>query len=413
MSVTAGSDRTSRNIWIASNFAAVAALALLRGYMDRGALRAYGYDLTSFSLLLDQYRESGFVSGIMNNWMDGVGGYTFHWNPMLQPDMVLASLFRPTYEFGISIALLLVLVFASTLFMARSLGVSITLSLQAAWLVFMLIPSRWGDMIVVEPPYIMMLVWLNLIVGLVARSLRSHDPLRGSVLLLSSAIIFAILAFTRPFAVPFILPSLIVQLAALITSRRQLAAAGVSAQSPAACRAIRIAAMVCVAGAALYAASFLPIVMSTSAAAARATQENGLLSAFGGYIIPVIDLPSIDGSGALSLLASLRRWMVQFFIQASPALLTLASLAGAAILIRRGPRLLRDYALGTLVLCAFFIGFALLSQVVSTTIRIQYSVIFALPQLAICATAVVYLLGARGQRMVLGDSEARLATCEQ
>ena len=102
------SERASRNLWLAANFAVVTVLAVLRGYMDRSSAKAYGYDLTSFSLLLDQYRESGFVFGIKNDVMDGLGGYTYHWNPMLQPDMVLGALFRPTYEFGVTVAFLLI-----------------------------------------------------------------------------------------------------------------------------------------------------------------------------------------------------------------------------------------------------------------------------------------------------------------
>lgn len=87
--------------------------------MDRSSAKAYGHDLTSFSLLLDQYRESGFVLGIRNNWMDGLGGFTYHRNPMLQPDTVVGSIFRPTYEFGDSEAFLLIALFAGTLFLRR------------------------------------------------------------------------------------------------------------------------------------------------------------------------------------------------------------------------------------------------------------------------------------------------------
>ena len=42
------SERASRNLWLAANFAVVTVLALLRGYMDRSSAKAYGYDLTSF-----------------------------------------------------------------------------------------------------------------------------------------------------------------------------------------------------------------------------------------------------------------------------------------------------------------------------------------------------------------------------
>jgi len=391
------SGRTSRNLWLTINFVVVAVLALLRGYMDRGSARAYGADLTSFSLLLDQYRESGLVLGIKNDWMDGFGGYTYHWNPMLQPDMVLGAIFRPTYEFGITVAFLLFALFASTMFLARSLGISTILSLQAGWLVFMFVETPWADMIFVEPPYLMMLVWLNLTVGVIAYAFRSSRTLQGSVLMLLSAVIFASLSFTRPFAVPFIMPSLFVQLVALIAYRRFVGAGLDRSATSGAVRAFRAAAVVFVACGIMYSASFIPLVMSTSAAAARATQENGLISAFGGYIIPTIDLPPIDASSPLALLSSTRRSVIQLFIQASPVLLTIAGLSGAFVFIRRGPKLLRNYAIGAFALRAFFICFALLSQVVTTTIRIRYSVMFALPQLSICATALVLLAGAKGR----------------
>lgn len=397
------SERASRNLWLAANFAVVTVLALLRGYMDRSSAKAYGYDLTSFSLLLDQYRESGFVFGIKNDVMDGLGGYTYHWNPMLQPDMVLGALFRPTYEFGVTVAFLLIALFASTLFLARSLGISTTLSLQAGWLVFMFTATPWADMLFVEPPYLMMLVWLNLIVGTIAHALRSPGSFQGSALVLLGAALFTVLSFTRPFAVPFILPSLLVQLAALIAYRRSRGARLNRSPSSNSVRGMRIAAAVLVVVCLLYSASFIPIVMSTSAAAAQATQENGLMSAFGGYIIPSINLPGIDASSPLSFLASSRRLIVQFFIQAGPVLFTIAGVVGAAVLIGRGPRLLRNYAIGALVLLGFFTCFALLSQIVSTTIRIRYSVMFALPQLSICATALVLFMGGKGRALLPAD----------
>jgi hypothetical protein len=403
MRLAEGSERASRNLWLAANFAVVTLLAVLRGYMDRSSAKAYGYDLTSFSLLLDQYRESGFVFGIKNDVMDGLGGYTYHWNPMLQPDMVLGALFRPTYEFGVTVAFLLIALFASTLFLARSLGISTTLSLQAGWLVFMFTATPWADMLFVEPPYLMMLVWLNLIVGTFAHALRCPGSFQGSALVLLGAALFTILSFTRPFAVPFILPSLLVQLAALIAYRRSRGARLNRSPSSNSVRAMRIAAAVLVVVGLLYSASFIPIVMSTSAAAAQATQENGLMSAFGGYIIPSINLPGFDASSPLSFLASSRRLIVQFFIQAGPALFTIAGVAGAAVLIRCGPRLLRNYAIGALVLLGFFTCFALLSQIVSTTIRIRYSVMFALPQLSICAIALVLFMGAKGRELLPSD----------
>ena len=399
------SERASQRVWLATNFAVIAVLSLLRGYMDRSAMRPYGDDLRSFSLLLDQYRESGFVLGIKNDWMDGLGSYTYHWNPMLQPEMVLGALGRPTYEFGVTMAFILFVLFASTLFLARSLGLPTTMSLQAGWLVFMLTATPWGDMVLVEPPYLMMVVWLNVIVGIAAR-VTSLGSTKGSLLVFLAAITFAWICFIRPFAVPFILPSLAAQLVVLIAYRRRSRNdESMRGPSPHASKALRISAVICVLAAVVYAASFLPLVLSSSAATFRATQDNGLMSAFGGYIVPVIDLPSIDASGPLALLASLRRYAAQFLVQVGPALFMVASLTGAATLIRRGPVLLRNYAISALVLGAFFVSFALLSQIVSTTIRIRYSVIFALPQWAICATAVVYWMRSRSIEASLSISE--------
>ena len=399
------SERASQRVWLATNFAVIAVLSLLRGYMDRSAMRPYGDDLESFSLLLNQYRESGFVLGIKNDWMDGLGSYTYHWNPMLQPEMVLGALGRPTYEFGVTMAFILFALFASTLFLARSLGLPASMSLQAGWLVFMLTATPWGDMVLVEPPYLMMTVWLNVLVGVAARII-SLGSMKGSLLVFLGAMIFCWICFTRPFAFPFILPSLAAQLVALIAYRRRSRNDdSMRGPSPHASIVLRITAAICVLAAVVYAASFLPLVSSSSAAAFRTTQDNGLMSAFGGYVVPVIDLPSIDASGPLALLASLRRYAAQFLVQAGPALFMVATLAGAATLIRRGPALLRNYAISALALGAFFVSFALLSQIVSTSIRIRYSVFFAVPQWAICATAIVYWMRSKSRETSLAISD--------
>lgn len=51
--------------------------------------------------------------------------------------------------------------------------------LQAGWLVFIFAATPWADMLFVEPPYFMMLVSLNFIVGTIAHALRHPDNLQG------------------------------------------------------------------------------------------------------------------------------------------------------------------------------------------------------------------------------------------
>ena len=404
---------TSRWFWI--NLIAVLGLAALRGFGDRGAFRAYQYDLVNFALLAREYAESGFILGIKNDWLNGLGGFTYHWNPLLQLDMVIGLVGRPFYDFGLSVFTLLVAMFLATYLLARSLGLGRSLALQAAWLAFMFTPYRWVTLLATEPPYVMTTVLAVLVVACLARAVQLfRDAAAGrgqAAWLIAATVLFTWLVVARPFAFIFVLPSLGAQVLAVAWWWRRGRAIGgrpvLSIKGRwvlGACAAVTVLVLA-------YAATFVPFAAFSGASLGHLAHDpNGFRATFAG-ILADLQLPEVQTDSAGAALGSMRRILALGLIQLAPALLMIAGLAGAVVWLRRGRSVMRPYAAMTIVTIAFIAGFAVLSELVNTQLLIRYGLLSTLPQLAICAMGVLLLIGTRTRAaLTRGNRRSALAS---
>ena len=388
---------SARWLWI--NLAVVVVLAVIRGFGDRGAFRSYQYDLANFALLAREYAEAGFVMGIKNDWLNGLGGFTYHWNPLLQVEMVAGMVGRPFYDFGISVALLLIAMFGTTYALARSLGLPRSLALQAAWLAFMFTPYRWVTLLATEPPYVMTTVLASAVVICLARAgwlnRAGQSPRAQAAWLVGATAVFAWIVIARPFAFVFVLPSLVAQVLAVAwwwRSRRQGSTGALLGRSArwvvVGCATVTVLALA-------YAAAFVPLAAFSGASLGRLAHDpNGFAATFAG-VLANLDLPAVDASSLPAALGSTRRVLALGLIQLAPALLMIGGVAGCVVWLRVGrrrPGAQRAYAVMTLITIAFIAAFAIASEFVNTQLLIRYALLSTLPQLAIMATGLLLLV---------------------
>jgi hypothetical protein len=376
-----------------ANVAVAAAIAGMRAYADRSGFRPYSDDLANYSLLTRDVVEAGFRFGLQNDWLNGAGGLTFHWNPFLQPEMMLGMVAREQFEVALSTFALMLGAFLATLLLARSLDLSANRALAAAWIVMAMLPQRFYPLMTYEPPYATSLILSALILSFVALSRRAGSRRFRVMLELAAAVVFALMVVIRPIAWYLVLPALLPTLIGILLVGRETPRRDPYADTHREfLHLARIATWSLVGVTLLYASTFLPTIYYTAANLSDTVQwyDRGLAAFLRGFVpVDLITIPELSapGIGMVRELASFA--MVAFRANAAWVMLVVA-LLGAAGAVTRTRTLSSTTAVGFLASVLMIIVLAAGAPLVGISINPQYFAFYLLPMAAIMATGVPF-----------------------